>query len=80
MIPDCRAGATKRHNESTFVVFNVTYVNGTVTSKRKVPAGVLGGLHSDELARTAIEAQDRQIGLGSGRPRGLIKSVARTWV
>ena len=70
--------AMKRRNESTFVLFDVTYVDGTVTSNRKVLSSVLRGLDGDEAAKPVIEAQDREIGLASGRPRGVIKSVART--
>jgi hypothetical protein len=70
----------KRRNESSFVLFDVTYVDGTVTSNRKVLSSVLRGLDGDEAARAVIEAQDREIGLASGRPRGEIKSVARTRV
>ena len=32
---------------------------------------MLGGLDGDEPAKAAIEAQDREIGLASGRPRGV---------
>ena len=72
--------AMKRRNESTFVLFDVTYVDGAVTSNRKVLGSVLRGLDGDEAAKAVIEAQDREIGLASGRPRGVIKSVARTRV
>jgi hypothetical protein len=70
----------KRRNESTFVLFDVTYADGTVTSNRKVLGSVLRGLDGDEAAKAVLEAQDREIGLASGRPRGEIKSVARTRV
>ncbi len=67
----------KRRSESTFVLFDVTYTDGTVTSNRKVPLSVLGGLDGDEAAKPVIEEQDKAIGLASGRPRGEIKSMAR---
>lgn len=67
----------KRRNESAFVLFDVIYADGSVTSNRKVLGSILGGLDGDEPAKAAIEAQDREIGLASGRPRGLIKTVAR---
>lgn len=70
----------KRRAESAFVLFDVTYVDGTVTSNRKVLGTVLRGLDGDEAAKPAIEAQDREIGRASGRPRGAIKSVARSRV
>jgi hypothetical protein len=67
----------KRRNESTFVLFDVTYVDGTVTSNRKVLGSALRGLEGDAAAKAVIEAQDREICLASGRPRGEIKTVVR---
>jgi hypothetical protein len=70
----------KRRNESTFVLFDVTYVDGTRSSNRKVLGSALRGLEGDEAAKAIIEAQDRDIGQASGRPRAGIKAVARTRV
>jgi hypothetical protein len=61
-----------------FVLFDVLYEDGTQTSNRKVPAGELGGLDGDLPARTFVEAQDREIGMVSGRSRGRIKSISRS--
>jgi hypothetical protein len=61
-----------------FVLFDVLYEDGTQTSNRKVPAGVLGGLDGDMPARAIVESQDREIGERSGRPRGQIKSISRS--
>jgi hypothetical protein len=61
-----------------FVLFDVAYQDGTRTSNRKVPAAVLGGLDGDKPARTFIEAQDHDIALKSGNPRGPIKTIARS--
>lgn len=63
---------------SGFVLFDVFYEDGSQTSNRKVPAADLGGLDGDLPARTFVEAQDRDIGAMSGRPRGRIKSMARS--
>ncbi len=60
-----------------FVLFNVLYEDGSMTSNRKVPATEIGGLEGDEPARAIIEAQDREIGERSGRPRPQIKSLER---
>ena len=68
----------KRKIESSFVAFDVEYVDGTRTSNRRVPATELGGLDGDLPARTIIENQDREIGLASGRPRPDIKSLSRS--
>jgi hypothetical protein len=63
---------------SGFVLFDVVYQDGTRTSNRKVPSAELGGLDGDDPARAFIEAQDREIALRSGKPRGPIKSLARS--
>ncbi len=68
----------KRKILSSFVAFDVTYTDGTLSSNRRVPYTELGGLDGDEPAKWFIEAQDREIGAASGRPRGDIKSIART--
>jgi len=59
----------KRRSESSFVLFDVLYVDGTRTSNRKVPNDALGGLDGDAPAKSIIETQDRQIAQASGRPR-----------
>lgn len=70
--------ARKKPNpKAEFVLFNVTYEDGSQTSNRRVPSDILGGFEGDEPARAAIEAQDRDIAERSGRPRGPIKSLAR---
>jgi hypothetical protein len=60
-----------------FVLFNVLYEDGTLTSNRRVPSSALGGLEGDEPAGAIIEAQDREIAERSGRPRSPIKSMSR---
>jgi hypothetical protein len=69
--------ALKRRSESSFVLFDVYYVDGTRSSNRRVPTLALGGLDGDDPAKAIIEAQDREIGQASGRPRPDIQSVAR---
>jgi hypothetical protein len=59
------------------ILFDVLYEDGMVTSNRKVPSSVLGGLEGDEPARAVIEAQDREIAERSGRSRSPIKSISR---
>lgn len=68
----------KRKIMSSFVSFDVTYVDGTRTSNRRVPAIELEGLDGDMPAKAIIEGQDREIGLASGRPRPDIQSVTRS--
>lgn len=61
-----------------FVLFNVIYEDGALSSNRRVPASELGGVDGDEPARAFIEEQDRKIAEMSGNPRGPIKSISRT--
>ncbi len=68
----------RRRIETTFVAFDVLYVDGTLSSNRRVPATALMDLDGDEPAKAIIAAQDREIGLASGRPRPDIRSVSRS--
>jgi hypothetical protein len=68
----------QQRNDAEFVLFDVVYEDGTRTSNRKVPSDILDGLDGDEPARAHIEEQDRKIAELSGRPRGPIKSIARS--
>jgi hypothetical protein len=60
-----------------FILFDVLYEDGTRTSNRKVPGAELGDVDADLLAKTYIEAQDRQIAEISRKPRTPIKSLTR---
>ena len=70
--------ARKKPSDSAFVLFDVIYEDGSRTSNRKVPGAEVGGLDGDSPAKALIEAQDREIGERSGRPRGRIKAIARS--
>src|ERR1700757_5108319 len=59
------------------VLFDVLYEDGTRTSNRKVPGAELDDIDGDLLAKTYIEAQDRQIAQISRKPRVPIKSLTR---
>ena len=63
--------------QAEYVLFNVLYEDGTLTSNRRVPSAALGGLEGDEPARGIIEAQDNEIAERSGRARARIKSLSR---
>ncbi len=67
----------RRRAESSVVLFDVIYVDGTQTSNRKVPSAVADSFEGEAAVRAAIEAQDRDIALASGRDRGQIKAVIR---
>lgn len=63
--------------DNSFVLFDVIYEDGRLTSNRKVPGGDLGGLDGDTPAKAFIEAQDRKIQEMSGQSRGRIKTIKR---
>jgi hypothetical protein len=63
--------------ETDFVLFNVTYEDGTLSSNRKVPSSEIDQLDAEASVRAAIEAQDRKIETMSGRSRGPIKAIVR---
>ena len=67
----------RRRNLSTFVLFDVTYADGTKTSNRRVLESVLTGLDGEAAAWAVIKAQGQQIAPVSGRTRGVIKSIKR---
>lgn len=70
--------AKKPTARSEFVMFDVTYEDGSQRSNRKVDQNLLGGLDGDEPARTAIMEQDRTISEKSGLPPLQIKSIRRS--
>ena len=70
--------ARKPTARSEFVMFDVTYEDGSQRSNRKVDASLLGGLDGDEPARDAIAEQDRVISEKSGLPPLGIKTIKRS--
>ena len=64
--------------DTKFVLFDVTYADGTRRSNRKVRSELLGGLDGDEPARTDIAAQDQRIADASGKPVPDIVTLARS--
>ncbi len=67
----------KQAEKAEFVLFNVVYEDGSLSSNRRVPNAALGGLDGDTPARTIIEAQERDIAQRSGVPRSPIKALKR---
>jgi hypothetical protein len=68
----------KRRSDSSFLLFDVIYEDGTRTSNRKVPNAELDALQGDAAVRAFLEAQDRKIAEMAGASRGRIKSIARS--
>ena len=60
-----------------YAFFNVTYEDGSQRSNRRVPLDALAGDDTDQSARAAIEAQDREVAEKSGKPPLAIKGLAR---
>ena len=67
----------KKTADSDFIVFNVVYQDGSLSSNRKIPKGEIDIFEPDASAKAILEAQDRKIAALSGRPRGPIKSISR---
>ena len=57
------------------LLFNVVYEDGSQTSNRKILASIVSPFDKDGSIREAFEAQDREIGERSGRPRAAIKDI-----
>jgi len=70
--------ARKKTGDGDFVVFDIVYQDGSLSSNRKIPKGELDPFEPDASAKAIIEAQDRKIAALSGRPRGPIKSIKRS--
>jgi len=68
----------KPTNTSAFVLFDVTYEDGSKRSNRKIASSELGGLDADKPAKAILEAQDREIADKGGMPRGPIKAIVRS--
>ena len=64
--------------ETSFMLFDVIYQDGTKTSYRKVPASEIHELDDIKAAKAFIEAQDRTIAERSGVQRGPVKAVLRS--
>jgi hypothetical protein len=63
--------------KAEFVLFNVLYEDGMVTSNRKVPSSAVGGLDGEQPIWDVIQQQDREIEERSGKPRSAIKAITR---
>jgi len=70
--------ARKKPTDNPYVLFDVVYQDGTLTSNRRIASTELLGLDGDGPARAIIEAQDRSIAEKSGRSRGPIKTIVRS--
>lgn len=70
----------KSKPKPTFMVFNVTYEDGSLSSNRRVSSEHLDqrfGEDIQDLAMAALASQDAEISERSGVRRAKIKSIAR---
>ncbi|MGH6893923.1 MAG: hypothetical protein ACREEP_16890 [Dongiaceae bacterium] len=70
--------ARKKQPVLNYVMFDVIYQDGTLSSHRKVPAKEPHEFDFEARVKATIEAQDRDIAAKSGRPRGPIKTIAKS--
>lgn len=68
----------KERIDSSIVLFDVFYEDGSRASNRKVPGAGLGGLDGDAPALTFIMDQERRIAELSGKPPRPIKRIVRS--
>ncbi len=64
--------------DSSIVLFDVFYEDGSRASNRKVPGADLGGLDGDEPAMAFILEQEHKIAALSGKPQRPIKRIVRS--
>jgi hypothetical protein len=69
--------AQKPGKRMEYVLFNVTYEDGSQRSNRRVPLDALESLEKDGPARGIIEAQDREVAEKSGKAPLVIKTLER---
>lgn len=70
----------KPRTRTRTILFNVEYEDGTLSSNRKITSDRLEssfGEDPQDLARVAIEEQDRIVAERSGQHRGKIKTITR---
>ena len=64
--------------DTSLVLFDVFYEDGSRASNRKVPGASVGGLDGDDPAMTFIMDQDRKIADLSGKAPRSIKKLVRS--
>jgi hypothetical protein len=70
--------ARQKPIEGEFVVFDVIYQDGSLSSNRRIAKSELDIFEPDASAKAIIEAQDRKIAALSGRARSPIRSIKRS--
>jgi hypothetical protein len=74
-----RAMAKKQKKlEDSFVFFDVTYEDGTKSSRRKINTAGLDKSEIEAFALTEIMTQDRKIAEMGGKNRGQVKDMVKS--
>jgi hypothetical protein len=68
----------QKKQEDNFVFFDVTYADGSKSSRRKINAPGMARDEVEAFALTEIMNQDRRIAEMSGKDRGPIKALVRS--
>ena len=68
----------KRRIDRAIVLFDVTYADGSRSSRRKILKSIADAPGNEAAVKAEIEAQDREIERSSGKVREAIKSIARS--
>ena len=68
----------KPRADTSAILFDVFYEDGSRASNRKVPATEIGGLDGDAGALTFLVAQEQKIADMSGKPPKEISRVVRS--
>ncbi|MEQ8695681.1 MAG: hypothetical protein RLO48_18575 [Bauldia litoralis] len=68
----------KSRSESSVVLFDVFFDDGSRASNRKVPATTIGGLDGDDPALAYLTEQEQKISELSGKPARVIDKVVRS--
>jgi hypothetical protein len=64
--------------DDVFVFFDVTYEDGTKSSRRKINAVGLDKTEIEAFALTEIMTQDRKIAEMGGKHRGQVKEIVKS--
>jgi hypothetical protein len=68
----------KQKIEDNFVFYDVTYVDGAKSSRRKINAPGFEGAELEAFAMTELMTQDRKIADMGGKDRGAIKGIQKS--
>ncbi len=71
-------GKKKARAPESFVLYDIVYQDGMKSSRRRIPAELVGELDGDKAVAALIEEQDRKIAEKSGMPRAPVKSFTRS--